>query len=334
MQTSIRKLQSSFYEDLEKVNSETKLEDLKLKYLSKKHGLTIVLMQNLPSLSATDKKKLGPLLNSLKNQQIHEISSKRTVLAAKRDKQNSLDLTIPVDPIPAGHLHPTTVVIREMNEFFRSQGFSIGEGPEIETSEYNFHKLNLPDGHPATDLQDTLFIEEPSLLLRTHTSSIETRIMTDNKPPLRVASPGKVYRNETINATNSSFFHHYQGFVVDKGVNIQHLKDILTKFHQFLFGKDVVLRFRYKYYPEVSPGTGVDMQCLFCKGKGCTVCKHRGFIEVLGSGMIHYNTIKACGIDPDVYTGYAFGMGLDRLVMNKFKIDDIRKLYGGELVYN
>ena len=243
------------------------------------------------------------------------------------------DLTIPGTPHPIGRLHPTTTIIREMNEFFTRQGFSIGEGPEIEDIEYNFRRLNLPEGHPATDLQDSLFIQEPSLLLRTHTSSVETRMLSAHEPPMRVVVPGKCYRNETTSLTNSAFFYQYQGFVVDKGITIGHLKDTLTKFHQFLFGEDVKLRFRYKYYPEVSPGMGVDMQCRFCAGSGCQVCKYRGYIEVLGSGMIHYNTLKACGIDPEIYTGFAFGMGLDRLVMSKYGITDIRKLYGGEIVY-
>jgi phenylalanyl-tRNA synthetase alpha chain len=216
-----------------------------------------------------------------------------------------------------------------MNDFFRYYGFSVGEGPEIETSEYNFRRLNLPEGHPATDLQDTLFINEPDILLRTHASSVESRILEKYKPPIRVVIPGKVYRNETANATNSSFFHHYQGVVVDRGITIQNLKWIMEVFHRHLFGDDVELRFRYKYYPEVSPGMGVDMKCKFCNGTGCVVCKQRGWMEVLGCGMIHYNTLKMSGIDPEIYTGFAWGMGLDRLVMAKFGISDIRKLYGG-----
>ncbi|RKY69493.1 MAG: phenylalanine--tRNA ligase subunit alpha, partial [Candidatus Latescibacterota bacterium] len=216
MQSRINQLSQSFIQDLKPISNIDKLETLRLKYLSKKNGLTILLMQELPKLSVDDKKKFGPLLNQLKSDQLSAIKSKIQELSTK-NQELSIDLTIPVSPAPAGHLHPTTTIIREMNEFFQSQGFSIGEGPEIETAEYNFRKLNLPKGHPATDLQDTLFVTEPNLLLRTHTSSIETRIMTDNQPPLRVASPGKVYRNETINATNSSFFYQYQGFVIDKG---------------------------------------------------------------------------------------------------------------------
>lgn len=329
----IKETSENLVSELTSINSESELDIIYIKYMGKK-GIVNNLMKDLQGYSLEDKKKHGPLLNELKKSIESTIESKRAGLAANSNKSD-IDLTIPGAILPTGHLHPTTTIIREMNEFFRYLGFSIGEGPELEDVEYNFRRLNLPEGHPATDLQDSLFVEEPQYLMRTHTSSVETRMLSEyhDRLPLRVVVPGKCYRNETNSATNTSFFYQYQGFVVDKGITIQHLKDTLTKFHKFLFGDDVVLRFRYKYYPEVSPGMGVDMQCRFCKGAGCSVCKYRGFIEVLGSGMIHYNTMKACGIDPEVYTGYAFGMGLDRLVMSKYGIKDIRKLYGGELVY-
>lgn len=334
MQNQVDKLNNQFENDLVAVISPEQLEAVRIKYLSKTNGQTIKLLQELPKLSSDDKRKYGPKLNELRKSQETAIEAKSAeLLAVSRELQAGTDLTIPHPPRLSGRLHPTTIVIRELNEFFRSQGFSIQEGPEIETPEYNFRRLNLPEGHPATDLQDTLYIHEPDLLMRTHTSSIQTRVLSSFKPPMRVVVPGKVYRNENKSSTNSSFFYQYQGFVVDKGVNIQNLKEMLTRAHQFLFGSDVVLRFRYKYYPEVSPGMGVDMQCRFCHGQGCQVCKYRGWIETLGSGMTHYNCYKSCGIDPEVWTGYSFGLGLDRLVMNKFGIDDIRKLYSGELAY-
>lgn len=332
MQTQIEILKNQFFADLEAVTSQSEIDLLYVKYLGKK-GSTTEIMKNLQGLALQDKKTYGPILNQLKKDQELQIANKKEEINSNSSDLSDIDLTIPGLSKPIGHLHPTTVIIREMNEFFRYQGFSIGEGPEIEDVEYNFRRLNLPEGHPATDLQDSLFIEEPKLLLRTHTSSVETRMLSNYAPPMRVVVPGKCYRNETTSLTNSAFFYQYQGFVVDKGITMGHLKDTLTKFHQFLFGKDVKLRFRYKYYPEVSPGMGVDMECRFCHGSGCQVCKYRGFIEVLGSGMIHYNTLKACGIDPEVYSGFAFGMGLDRLVMSKYGITDIRKLYGGEIVY-
>jgi phenylalanyl-tRNA synthetase alpha chain len=330
--TDISDIKAKFASDLDTIKTHEELDALYLKYLGKK-GETTLLLKNLQSLALQDKQVYGPLLNELKKTQGHAIKDKLKALENWSTGVLDYDLTTPGHVKSTGRLHPTTTIIREMNEFFRYQGFSIGEGPEIEDVEYNFRRLNLPEGHPATDLQDSLFIEEPNLLLRTHTSSVETRILSTNKPPMRVVVPGKCYRNETTSLTNSAFFYQYQGFVVDRGITIGHLKDTLTKFHQFLFGDDVKLRFRYKYYPEVSPGMGVDMECRFCHGSGCQVCKYRGFIEVLGSGMIHYNTLYACGIDPEIYTGFAFGMGLDRLVMSKYGITDIRKLYGGEIVY-
>lgn len=332
MQTQdIQQLQSNFDAELAAAADLASLETIRTKYLSKKHGQITKLLDTLPTLSLDEKKQFGPALNQLKQQIEVRLSDQAHLLSSTT--QTVQDLTLPAAPLPTGRLHPTTQIIREMNDFFRYHGFSVGEGPEIEEVEYNFRRLNLPEGHPATDLQDSLYIHEPNILLRTQTSSIETRILSTHQPPLRVVAPGKCYRNETNSSTNSSFFYQYQGFVVDKGINIQHLKSTLTEFHRFLFGPDVILRFRYKYYPEVSPGMGVDMQCRFCQGQGCQVCKYRGFIEVLGSGMIHSNTLKACGIDPEIYTGFAFGMGLDRLVMSKFNITDIRKLYGGEIVY-
>lgn len=325
-------LESQFAADLDAVKSQSDLDTLYIKYLGKK-GSTTQLLKSLQGLALQDKQKYGPVLNELKKSQDEAIKNKKTELENRNTGALGYDLTIPGMPQQIGRLHPTTTIIREMNEFFTRQGFSIGEGPEIEDVEYNFRRLNLPEGHPATDLQDSLFIQEPSLLLRTHTSSIQTRILSTYKPPLRVVVPGKCYRNETTNSTNGAFFYQYQGFVVDKGITIGHLKDMLTGLHQFLFGADVKLRFRYKYYPEVSPGMGVDMECRFCAGAGCQVCKYRGWIETLGSGMTHYNCYKSCGIDPEIYTGYSFGLGLDRLVMSKYGITDIRKLYGGEIVY-
>lgn len=332
MKQSIDQLRKGFDKDLKNIK-DGNFDELYLKYFSKTHGVVTQLMKELPKLALEEKKKYGPLVNEAAEEIKQLIETAKNHYESKERADPLIDLTLPEQPKLTGYLHPTTQVIRQMNDFFRYYGYSVVEGPEIENAEFNFRKLNLPEGHPATDLQDTLFIREPDILLRTHTSSIESRTLTNTKPPIRVVSPGKCFRNETYSATNAAFFYQYQGFVVDEGITIQNLMDILEKFHKFLFGEDTEVRFRYKYYPEVSPGVGVDMKCKFCNGKGCTVCKHRGWIEVLGSGMIHYNTLKMCGIDPEVYTGFAFGMGLDRLVMQKFGITDIRHLYGGGIVY-
>lgn len=327
----VENIKNSFNSDLE---SSGNLDELYLKYFSKKHGKITKLIKEIPNLDSESKKVAGSLINSLRIELEEKIKKARESKIHKDRNDPLIDLTYPLPSKQTGYLHPTRQVIREMDEFFKHYGFSIVDEKEIENEEFNFRRLNLPEGHPATDLQDTLYIsEKDGILLRTHTSSTEARVLTNNKPPIRVAGAGKVFRNETASATNTSFFHQYQGFVVDEGINIQHLKSMLESFHKFLFGDDVVLRSRYKYYPEVSPGLGTDIKCRFCNGTGCEVCKYRGWIEVLGSGMIHYNTLKMCGIDPEKYTGFAFGMGLDRLVMAKFGISDARKLYGGEMIY-
>jgi phenylalanyl-tRNA synthetase alpha chain len=318
----LQDLRNSFQSDLSNLDKDS----IYLKYFSKNTGLVTGLIKEIPRLSIEERKIWGSKINALSKELEEQINS------INNEIKLDIDETIRLSKDDKGYLHPTTETIRAMNNFFRYYGFSVAQGPEIETEEYNFRKLNLPENHPATDLQDSLYIN-PGILLRTHTSSVETRVLTENQPPIRVVVPGKCFRNETLTATNSSFFYQYQGVVVDKGITIRNLIQTLTDFHKYLFGEDVVLRFRYKYYPEVSPGLGTDIQCRFCKGEGCSVCKYRGYIEVLGSGMIHYNTLKMCGIDPEVYTGFAFGMGLDRLVMQRYKIDDIRKLYGGGVVY-
>ncbi len=326
-------IQNEFEKDLLSTSKSGDYDSLYLKYFSKTSGSITLLMKELPNLSSDEKKEYGPRVNDLANSLKERIESSRDDYEKNKLNDPLMDLTIPLKSPDYGYLHPTTQTIRKIVEFFRYYGYSIAIGPEIETAEFNFRKLNLPEGHPATDLQDTLFLSEPNIMLRTHTSSVESRLLTNSKPPIRAAFTGKCYRNETASKTNSFFFHQVQGVVVDKGITIQHLKSTLDLFHKSLFDNDIELRFRYKYYPEVSPGMGVDMKCRFCEGSGCEVCKFMGYIEVLGCGMIHSNTLKMCGIDPKVYTGFAFGMGLDRFVMQKFQIPDLRKLYGGGVVY-
>ncbi len=333
MESTINQIKLAFNIDLVEAVKSGDFDSLYLKYFSKTAGEITKLMKKLPTLTPDEKKSFGPLLNTLSDELKNRIESAKNEYQQALTQDPNLDITLLPQAASSGYLHPITQVIREMNSFFKHYGFSVAEGPEIETPEYNFRKLNLPENHPATDLQDTLYIKQPELLLRTHTSSVEARFLTENEPPIRIVVPGKVYRNETANKSNSSFFHQYQGAVVDKGITIKHLKGLFTLFLKHLYGEETVIRFRYKYYPEVSPGLGTDIQCPFCKGAGCETCKQRGWIEVLGSGMIHYNTLKMCGIDPEVYTGFAWGMGLDRLVMAKFGIKDIRKLYGGGMIY-
>jgi len=302
------------------------LDQIYLKYFSKTNGIISELTKILPTLSLENKKVFGSLINDLKR----EIEDK--IKNINYEAVTKLDESIKIERAGQGHLHPTTIVTRELNNFFKYHGYSVYSGPEIETEEFNFRKLNLPENHPATDLQDSIYIRE-GLLLRTHTSSVETRLLTEHKPPIRAVIAGKAYRNEARTATNSSFFYQYQGVVVDQGITVKNLVYSLIELAKHIIGEDVTVRIRYKYYPEVSPGLTIDTQCKFCGGDGCSICKYRGYVEIGGSGMIHFNTLKMCGIDPDKYTGFAFGMGLDRLAMQKFKISDLRKLYGGVLTY-
>lgn len=234
-----------------------------------------------------------------------------------------------------GHLHPVTQTERQLNEVFRKLGFSIYSSPEIVTDEYNFTRLNVPENHPARDMQDTIYIKEPEYLLRTQTSTIESYLLQakSKELPIRAAFPGSVYRNEKVNRSNHFVFHQYQAVVVDKGITMKDLIGTMDLMFKTLYGPDVVVRYRCKYYPEVEPGVGPDMQCFSCHGKGCPLCKYAGWIEMGGSGMIHPNVLQAAGIDPKIWTGFAFGMGLDRWTMAQNDIKDIRTLRGGNLAY-
>jgi len=230
-------------------------------------------------------------------------------------------------------VHPTIAILRRMNAFFQALNFEVADGPEIETDWYNFAALNLPPEHPAREMHDTIYIRGSALLLRTHTSSVEIRAMEQRRPPLRVIVPGKAYRSESVNATNNYMFFQCEGLVVDRDVNMGHLRFVLGAFLDYMFGAQIQARFRAKYYPQVEPGLGVDLQCQFCGGAGCSVCKGKGWIEILGGGMVHPNALAAVGIDWREYSGFAFGMGLDRLVMSATGIADIRQLYGPRMSY-
>lgn len=334
MDDELKKLQSNFQASLKAVISLESLQNLSIEYLGRK-GHVNGLFGKMRGLSGDDVKALGQKINQLKSEVESAIETKKSELSAKRsaDLLKSINTSLPGVKPRIGHLHPTTQTIRDINSFFKYLGFSVYEGPEIETDEYNFEKLNVPMDHPARDLQDTLYISEPEWLLRTQTSSVEAHALTDEKLPIRIVTPGKVYRNETSSTTNNSIFYQYQGLCVDKNISLANLRGTLNAFLRFLYGNDVKTRIRCKYYPEVEPGAGMDIQCSFCIGVGCQVCKYRGWVEVLGSGMVHPNTLKACGIDPQVYSGFAFGLGLDRLVMHKYGITDIRKLYSGALFF-
>ena len=317
--------------EIEAVLSTNDFENFRVKYLGR-NGLVNDLFQKMKELSPEEKKTAGQLLNVLKTS-INRLIEEKQQSVSTTTISEKIDTSAPGIRPQIGHLHPATVVLRKLNSFFRYYGYSVYEGPEVETNEFNFEKLNLPEDHPARELQDTLYIEEPSVMLRTHTSSVEARALTQEEVPLRIIVPGKVYRNESANATNNSMFYQLEGLVVDKNINMSHLKGTLIEFAKFLYGPDVKTRFRCKYYPQVEPGGGLDIGCTFCDGKGCQVCKYRGYIEVLGCGMVHPNLLKACDVDPQKWSGFAFGMGFDRLVMLTYGITDVRRLYDGSIVF-
>lgn len=311
-------------------NNLNDLEQVRIDLFGRNGKITLIIRE-LKNLKPEEKKQTGILINEVK----------KTIEELIQDKKNDFkivirewfDPTIPVKSSKIGHFHPTSIVISEMSEIFKNLGFSITEGPEIESDKYNFELLNLPKDHPARSLQDVLYIEEPEVLLRSHTSSVETRSIEKLKPPFRVIVAGKCYRFENVNASNNAMFYQFQGFALQKGISMSDLKGTLYYFVKSYFGDNRKIRFRCKYYPEVEPGVGLDLDCQFCNQKGCPVCKGRGWLEMLGAGMIHPQILRNFGYNPKEMSGFAFGMGLDRIVMDRFKIADIRSLYNGDIKY-
>ena len=320
--------------DLSNVESLEKMDALWKKYLGDKGSMKLFLKE-IKKLLPEEKKTMAPLIQKNYKEAMDLFKEKEDLLkkgklAESLEAQSEkLNYLIP----KIGHLHPISQTIREMNNLFVSMGFSIMDGPEIEKDEFCFQRLNVPLDHPARDMQDTLYIKEPDYLLRTQTSSIEARTLANYKPPFKIVSPGRVYRNESVNKSNHFIFHHYQGVVVVEKTNLKDLFGMFNLLFKKMYGQDVVIRFRNKYYPEVEPGVGPDMQCFNCHGEGCPLCKGVGWIEMGGAGMIHPNVMKKAGIDTDKWMGFAFGLGLDRWVMAKYNITDIRKLLGGNLGY-
>jgi len=310
------------------------MDEIWRKYLGNK-GSIKVFLKKIKELSPEEKKKTAPLIQQHYKSAVDLFKKKEDLLKkydlneSLEDQAESLNYTAP----KIGHLHPISQTIREMNKLFISMGFSIMDGPEIEKDEYCFQRLNVPFDHPARDMQDTLYIQEPDYLLRTQTSSIEARTLAKYKPPFKIVSPGRVYRNESVNKSNHFIFHHYQGIVVVEKTNLKDLFGTFNILFKKMYGPNVVVRYRNKYYPEVEPGVGPDMQCFNCQGKGCSLCKGIGWIEMGGAGIIHPNVMKMAGIDTEKWMGFAFGLGLDRWVMAKYNITDIRTLLGGNLGY-
>ncbi len=310
------------------ITSQDELEQFRIKYLGTK-GLVKQIMGEMKNVPNDQKKEFGQILNAFK---IHAETAFETFQAALGDTEtidSSIDFSMPGDPTPVGTRHPLNLVRNQMVSIFKRLGFAVAEGPEIEDDWHNFGAMNLPEDHPARDMQDTFYVKEGSenqsaWLLRTHTSSVQARVMETQKPPIRVICPGRVYRNETISARAHCFFHQVEGLYIDENVSFADLKQTLYFFVQEMFGKEVKVRFRPSYFPFTEPSAEMDISCQICSGKGCNICKHTGWVEILGSGMVHPNVLKNFDIDPEKYTGFAFGMGVERIAQLKYQVNDLR----------
>jgi phenylalanyl-tRNA synthetase alpha chain len=324
--------------EAEKITNQEELEAFRIKYLSKK-GLVSRLFEDFRNVPADQKKEVGQNLNSLK-QQIQEIyNSLKKSLHEHEDIPATDDLTRPALPLSPGSRHPISIVRNEIIELFARLGFIVSEGPEIEDDDHVFSKLNFAPEHPARDMQDTFYIsrisEEDSnpddILLRTHTSSVQVRVMQNEKPPIRTISPGRVFRNEAISARAHCIFHQVEGLYIDENVSFADLKQTLLYFAREMFGVETRIRLRPSYFPFTEPSAEMDVSCRICGGKGCNVCKYTGWLEVLGCGMVHPNVLDACKIDNKKYTGFAFGMGIERIAMLKYQVNDLRLYFENDI---
>ena len=330
-------LQNIKKEALEQIGAESiddaTLEALRVKYLGKKGELTAVL-RGMGKLTPEERPIVGQLANDVRAEIEAAITETKASLGAKaleaKLKAEKLDVTMPGKSTRVGHRHPLTLVMRDLEDIFIGMGFSIVEGPEVEYDYYNFQALNIPENHPARDTQDTFYITD-NILLRSQTSPVQARTMEKQQPPIRIISPGRVYRSDAMDATHSPLFHQMEGLVVDKGITMGDLKGMLETFAKTEFGEDTKIRFRPHHFPFTEPSAEVDISCFMCGGKGCRLCKGEGWIEILGAGMVHPNVLSMCGIAPEVYSGFAFGMGIERIAMLKYHIDDIRHFYENDV---
>jgi phenylalanyl-tRNA synthetase alpha chain len=331
----LAEIEVNFLTKLQNCANPAELESLHIAALGRKGELT-ELLKSLKDLSIKDKKTFGPLCNALKEKLSEEFERKRNALETaqinKALENTDIDLSLPAYPFDRGHRHPLSVAQKRMTDILWRLGFVWAEGPLIEDEEHNFDLLNIPKNHPARDMQDTFFIKNTfknNFVLRTHTSGVQARVMQKQKPPIRIMSPGRVFRRDSIDATHSPVFNQIEGLYVDKNVSLADLKRDLTVFMRGLFGQKAETRFRPSFFPFTEPSVEVDVKCVFCEGKNpsCPVCKGSGWKETLGAGIVHPNVLKNCGIDPEVYSGYAFGIGVERLAMFSLNIKDIRDFY-------
>ncbi len=309
------------------------LDELRVKYLGKKGELTAILKQ-MGSLSAEERPIVGQIANTVRSEIESAIENRQEALKeGELDRileAEAIDVTLPGKSNSIGKLHPLNKVLNEIKDIFLGMGFDIAEGPEVELNYYNFDALNIPPNHPARDLQDTFYIND-NISLRPQTSSVQVHVMENQKPPIRVISPGRVFRSDAVDATHSPLFHQVEGLVIDKGITMADLKGTLELLMKRLYGDDAKIRLRPHHFPFTEPSAEVDVMCFNCHGEGCRICKGEGYIELLGAGMVHPKVLEGCGIDPEVYSGFAFGLGLERIVMRRYGISDMRLLFENDL---
>lgn len=333
MKEALEAIEKSACAELEKAGVLKEIDAIRVKYLGKKGELTAILKQ-MGKLSSEERPVMGQLANQIREDIENKIEQQKSQLEAKllnaRLAQENIDVTLPGKKHSIGKKHPLSIVLDEVKEIFVGMGFDIVQGPEVELDYYNFEALNTPADHPARDVQDTFYISD-NVLLRTQTSSVQVRTMEQQKPPIRIIAPGRVYRSDAVDATHSPLFHQIEGLVVDKGITMTDLKGTLGVFVKRLYGEDSVVRFRPHHFPFTEPSAELDVMCFNCHGEGCSLCKGEGWIEILGCGMVHPKVLSICGIDPEVYSGFAFGVGLERLVMRRYNIDDLRMFYENDV---
>ncbi|MFH1838395.1 MAG: phenylalanine--tRNA ligase subunit alpha [Candidatus Kuenenbacteria bacterium] len=336
MQNKLQNLKQEILSKLTEIKQSEVLRDLEIKYLGRKGEFTKIL-RCLKNLTIQEKKEIGKLANEIKKELLEKFEEVKLKFAKNINKQEFIDITLPGEKILKGHLHPITIIQNELEDLFASMGFMVLDGPELESDYYNFEALNFPKHHPARDMQDTFFIDQKNkegecdLVMRTHTSPVQIRAMQKYNAPLKCIIPGRCFRNEATDVRHEHTFYQLEGLMIDKEINISHVKGILETVGKFLFGHDIKLRLRPKFYPFVEPGFNGEFTCFLCHGKGCRLCKQSGWLEIVGAGMVHPNVLQAGGIDSKKYSGFAFGFGLNRLVMLKYGIDDVRLFNSGDL---
>ena len=333
MKEQLEKIKSEALAKIDASDALEKLNEIRVAYLGKKGELTTVL-KSMKDVAPEERPKVGQMVNEVRALIEERLEETKTALARKareeQMKREVIDVTLPAKKANTGHKHPNTIALEEVERIFVGIGYEVVEGPEVEYDLYNFEKLNIPKGHPARDEQDTFYIND-SILLRSQTSPVQARVMEKQKPPIRMIAPGRVFRSDEVDATHSPSFHQIEGLVIDKHITFADLKGTLAEFARELFGEDTKVKFRPHHFPFTEPSAEVDVSCFKCGGKGCRFCKGSGWIEILGCGMVHPHVLEMCGIDPEEYTGFAFGVGLERIALLKYEIDDMRLLYENDI---